>query len=91
MEYDWDEAKNRLNKKKHGISFEAVERFEWDSADIDIDDREDYGELREVALGFIGVVLYHLTYVATDDETIRIISLRAANTAEARRFARSRR
>ena len=90
MEFDWDEAKNRSNQQKHGIGFEAVERFDWVSADIDIDDREDYGELREVALGFIGVVLYHLTYVETDDETITIISLRAASAAEARRFARGR-
>ena len=93
MQYEWDEEKNRANEGKHGIAFEAVRAFDWATAVSDIDDREDYGELRETATGFIGLTLYYLVYVVEDDdpETIRIISLRPANKAESRRYAKERR
>jgi uncharacterized protein (DUF4415 family) len=44
----------------HGVDFAAAERFEWESAAVEIDIRADYGELREIATGFIGDVLYVL-------------------------------
>lgn len=93
MQYEWGEEKSRSNLAKHGISFEAVRSFDWATAVTDVDDREDYGELRETATGFIGLTLYYLVYVVEDEEseTIRVISLRAANKAEARRYANERR
>ena len=60
MRYNWDEAKRRQNVNKHGVDFAAVYQFNWDWALTEIDDREDYGELREQATGFIGVRLYVL-------------------------------
>ena len=51
-----------------------------------IDDRDDYGEQREVAIGFIGMRLYNLVFVSKDDDTLRIVSLRPANRMEARRY-----
>jgi len=30
--YEWDDAKNEANKLKHGIGFEAIEGFDWSSA-----------------------------------------------------------
>jgi uncharacterized protein len=83
--YDWDEAKNRTNARDHGMDFDAVYDFDWGTADIQIDDRADYGELREIATGFIGDVLHVLVYTARDDE-IRVISLRKANWQERRRY-----
>jgi uncharacterized protein len=50
MNYEWDEAKRKANIAKHGIDFADVALFDWEG----VDDREDYGELREIALGFIG-------------------------------------
>ncbi|MDX2290335.1 MAG: BrnT family toxin [Hyphomicrobiaceae bacterium] len=90
MRLTWDAEKNKANKAKHGIGFEAVERFEWDQALFEFDDREDYGELREIAIGFIGVALYVLVFAEADDETVRLISLRPASSKEASRFARQR-
>ncbi len=55
--YDWDEAKRAANIADHKIDFTAVYDFDWDTAVFDIDDREDYGELREIAVGFIGVTI----------------------------------
>ncbi len=87
MRLTWDDEKNRANKAKHGISFEAVERFEWDTAIDEIDDREDYGELREIAIGFIGVSLYTLVFVRLyDRDVVRVISLRRPSNQEKRRY-----
>ena len=90
MRYEWDEDKSLANRIKHGIGFDAIEGFEWDSALVLIDDREDYGELREVAIGFIGVRLYYLIFVTQEDDAVRVISLRPADKAEARRYAKDR-
>ena len=58
MLYEWDEAKCRANIAQHRIDFAKVREFEWNSAIAFVDDREDYGELREIAIGFIGVRLH---------------------------------
>lgn len=38
LEFEWDEAKNQINKKKHGISFEDVESVFSDVSAILFDD-----------------------------------------------------
>jgi hypothetical protein len=78
MRYEWDESKDRENKAAHKIGFEAALQLDWQTALIFVDDREDYGELREVAIGFIGDGLHHLVFSSDDDQTARIISLRKA-------------
>ena len=83
--YIWDEEKRDANLREHKIDFNAVYRFEWQTAFIFIDDREDYGELREVAIGFIGLGLYVLTFTRRG-ERIRIISLRKAEKRDARKY-----
>lgn len=47
----WDEAKRASNLAKHGLDFADVAHFDFDTALLDIDDREDYGEVRETAIG----------------------------------------
>jgi len=78
---DWNEFKNAQNIRKHKIGFEAAENFDWETAEIEIDDREDYGELREQAYGFIGVVLLALVFTERDGVTW-VISLRKATKKE---------
>lgn len=86
MLYEWDNAKNRKNVETHGIGFENAERFEWDTALLIIDSREDYGEVREIALGFIGIGLHVMVFTERGDK-IRIISLRKATKQEHYRYA----
>ena len=83
--YDWDETKRAINIADHGIDFTAAENFDWDTAVINIDDREDYGELREVAWGFIGERLYTLVFTRRGGR-IRIISLRKADKREMKKY-----
>jgi uncharacterized protein len=83
--YEWDEAKRQANRRDHGVDFVEARHFDWDTAVITLDDREDYGELREMALGFIGVRLHAIVFTRRGGN-IRIISLRKANRNEMRYY-----
>ena len=87
MAYEWDEDKNRLNIAQHGIAFTEADRFEWGRAVFEIDDREDYDELREVATGFLGDVLHVIVFTERGPDIIRIISLRKATKREQKIYA----
>ena len=70
--------------KSAGVSFELARRifegpvFTW------IDDREDYGEAREICIGIVGGIAA-LVVVHTDRRDLtRIISARPASRAERR-------
>ncbi|MDZ8108796.1 MAG: BrnT family toxin [Nostoc sp. DedQUE12a] len=53
MQFEWDQNKNQQNLKKHGISFEeTIEIFDG-IVFSNIDDRFDYGEIREISIGAI--------------------------------------
>jgi uncharacterized DUF497 family protein len=84
--FTWDEGKRRANLAKHGVDFAAAEAFDFATALVAIDDRFDYGEMREVALGFIGVRLHVLVFTRRG-EAIHVISLRKATPKEGRAYA----
>ena len=81
MFYEWDDKKAELNQRKHGVAFDFVEKFEWDSALVREDKRVDYGECRFNATGWVKDRLYQLTFTLRDD-AIRVISLRKATKRE---------
>lgn len=81
MRITFDEAKETLNNRKHGVSLSEAEKLEWDDALIWQDTRRDYGEARMVALCAIGERLYCVVYVDRNDAR-RVISLRKANNKE---------
>ena len=91
MRYEWDEEKRKLNIAKHRVDFERVWKFDWSTALVTIDDREDYGEVREIAVGFIEAILYVLGFTLRDEDIVRVITLRKASRAEAKRYAKARR
>ena len=97
MRYEWDEAKNRRNQRKHnGISFElATWVFEDEQCLIGLDRVDKRGEQRWHALGAIPIesegstVLLVVHAYREDDhgeEVIRIISARRAEKREIRRY-----
>ena len=83
--FEWDDDKAAANLVKHGIAFERVHDFDWDTAQVVEDDREDYGEQRMIALGLIDAVLHVLVFTERDD-SIRVISLRKANKRETKAY-----
>lgn len=62
--FSWDEAKNKDNQRKHGISFEAAQLVVDDPLHISRQDRIENGEERWQTLGFAdGVVLLLVAHV----------------------------
>ena len=83
--FTWDEKKRKLNLAKHGIDFhDAAAIFDGPLVTVE-DKREDYGEPRYVALGFLADVVVSLTYTERGDR-IRIISIRKSLKHETRFF-----
>lgn len=82
MEFEWDDNKARSNLKKHRVSFELAREVFYQPVVLTFeDDRFDYGEMREVAVGEIeGICLYVIFTVR--DESLRIISARKASSKE---------
>jgi len=82
MEFEWDESKNQSNIAKHDLSFEKAIAIFRNPVLTRIDDREDYGEIREISTGEVnGSVV--LVVVHTDRDNItRIISARLASKTE---------
>jgi uncharacterized protein len=87
MNVEFDPAKDEINRTKHGISLQAASSFEWDTALEREDDRFDYGEVRFVAIGLIDARLYVMVFTeGTDDDVVRVISLRSAEKHETRYY-----
>ena len=84
MRYHWNPAKAAANLAKHGVAFEAVERFEWETALVEADLRLE--EVRLIALGMIEIRLHVLIYTI-ETRAVRVISLRRANAKEGRKYA----
>jgi len=89
MRFEWDENKSRINIRKHGIDFaDAVDIFNHPMLTL-LDEREDYGEDRWIALGWIKAMMGVVVYVERDGGVIRIISARKATRNEVRRYEQS--
>lgn len=89
MKFEWEDDKNRQNIIKHGVSFEdAIGIFDGFTVDR-LDDRFDYGEMREISIGLLkGVAM--LVVVHTDREGVcRIISARPAVKSERRIYEKA--
>ena len=86
MRFVWDEAKNRANKAKHGVSFELAQLVFDDPLHLSVPDRNGHGEERWQAIGLVGSVWLLLvthTYVEQNgEEIIRLVSARKATRRE---------
>jgi len=96
MRYEWDERKNRLNLKKHGVSFEvAALALEDQNCLVRPDRIDDTGEQRWHAIGAaqlsagMRAVLFvvHVYREEIDGkEIVRIISARRADKHDVERY-----
>jgi uncharacterized DUF497 family protein len=89
MRIDWDEKKRKENIHKHGFDFaEAWKIFMTPMLRV-LDEREDYGEDRWIGIGILDahiVVVVFTEREDSDEEIIRIISLRKALTHERSKY-----
>jgi len=89
---EFDPRKDRTNVQRHGLSLEAAGSFEWDTCIEWLDGREDYGEERWAAIGYIGDRLMYLVFTdrpPAHPTVRRIISLRKATKQEIHRYAQA--
>jgi uncharacterized DUF497 family protein len=81
MQFTWDEAKRRANLDKHGLDFADAHKVFAGPMVLFEDDRDDYGEQRMIGIGLLEALVVLLVHVETD-ESIRIISMRKADSDE---------
>jgi uncharacterized DUF497 family protein len=86
MRVTYDPAKSLRNDDERGLPFALAEDFDWSCALIVEDTREDYGERRYQALGFIGEHLHMLVFTPRGS-AIHVVSLRRTNRRERTRYA----
>jgi uncharacterized DUF497 family protein len=85
MVFEWDEAKNRINREKHGLEFDAAFAFDWENALMADRTRHGDGERRFAAIGLYAGKMPTVVFTKRD-RNIRIISLRRSNRTEERAY-----
>ncbi len=93
MEIEFDTAKDRRNRKKHGLSLGFAAELDWDLMHAVTDDSQDYGEERWIGIAPKGNRLYAVVFTVNEeeDETMRVISLRRATNSEIEAYERKTR
>ncbi len=82
LEFEWDEEKARANLTKHGVSFLTAAEIFANEIMERIDDREDYGEVRWIALGTADAEVFRVVYTWRSNRLISIISAQKASRDE---------
>ena len=90
MRFIWDENKNRQNLRKHDVRFETAVLVFDDSCAITQRDVTFEDEERWITVGGLGpgsiLLVVHTFYEELDEEVIRVISARAAESHERRAY-----
>ena len=89
MIFEWDEAKNRANIKKHGFDFTEAEEMFRGFILVRPDTREDYGEERWIGIGMIQGRFAFAAFTEPSPDTIRVISLRRADYEERKEYEKA--
>jgi uncharacterized DUF497 family protein len=93
MIIEWNEDKNKSNRKKHGLSFEKAQQVFDDPLQINIQDRHSNGEERWQTIGIIdGLAIVLVAHTLQDNEgneIIHIISARKATKRERQHYEKN--
>jgi hypothetical protein len=73
LEFEWDEAKARINLEKHRVSFLTAAAIFLNERLERIDDRKEYGELRWIALGRVDSEVYRVVFTWRGENLIRLL------------------
>jgi uncharacterized DUF497 family protein len=85
MDFEWDTAKEKANRQKHGIDFRTAAKVFLDPHVIEFDDRDAADELRFNAIGLVDGGMLYVTYTMRGP-VVRIISARGAEPHEKRKY-----
>ncbi|WP_106627283.1 BrnT family toxin [Selenomonas massiliensis] len=85
---EWDVEKEKLNRRKHGISFETAGRIFLDTKRIEYYDvLHSMDEDRFVTIGIVDGLL-SVVYTERENDVLRLISARKATEKERRAYER---
>ena len=86
MIFAWDDNKNRINRRKHGVSFEAAGRVFEDPRAVSYVEPVVEGRERWHTIGLAGgitvLLVVHTVEEENGEEKVRIISARKADPSE---------
>ena len=89
MTFEWDDNKEQINIKKHGMNFETASHVFDDDNRLEIyDDLHSDYEDRYITIGMIDEItcIAMVVYTERGTDVIRIISARKATPKERRRY-----
>jgi uncharacterized DUF497 family protein len=88
MQFEWDPAKDRSNKTKHGLSFrDASELFLSDVDCLEIyDEAHSVEEDRFIAVGPVRQGVIVVVFTERQEDVVRILSARMATAKERDRY-----
>ena len=94
IRFEWDEAKNLANQRKHGVSFQLASKVFLDPLFVSIKDRIQDGEQRWRTYGEVeGWLLMMVAHTVREKEAdgrlvevVRIISAREVSRRERRHY-----
>jgi len=91
LRVEWDEGKSRVNRRKHGVSFDEGQSVFYDESAVEFyDDEHSEWEDRFLLLGLssrLRLLLVCHCY-RERESVIRVISARKATKSEARHYPR---
>ena len=85
MDFEWDNAKEEANRKKHGVDFRTAAKVFLDPYVIEFEDVHATGELRLNVIGLVDNRMLFVTYTMRG-EVVRIISARGAEPHEKKKY-----
>ena len=85
LAFEWDAAQNRANWKKHAIRFETATRIFNGPVIQALDEREECGEERFIAIGEVDGRVVVVTFTLRGKHA-RLISARKATRREAQEY-----
>jgi len=90
MEFEWDEAKNATNVRKHGFAFaDGAELFQGKAPLLVAAEEDEYGEHRWRGVGMIQNRVVVVVFTERQPNLIRFISLRKADREERQAYGQA--
>lgn len=85
--FEWDERKEKANRRKHGVGFEEAETVFYDPHSLTIHDPDhSFEELRYIDIGTTDRNRLLVVVYTERNDRIRIISARMANRTERKQY-----
>jgi uncharacterized protein len=85
MKITYDRAKSAANLRKHGVPLAVAESLDWPDMMAGVDERRDYGEIREVGFAPLRERLYCVVFTRRGN-AMHVINVRRANKREVKHY-----